>query len=62
MGRHRLYFVGNVGGGVKWLARNRRWGLRTDYRLLSVESKDDGPAFVGHHARHGHRVYGAVPR
>ena len=56
----QTYFVGNVGGGVKWLARNRRWGLRTDYRFLSVESKDDGPAFFGYHARHGHRVYGAV--
>ena len=27
----QTYFAGNVGGGVKWLARNRRWGLRTDY-------------------------------
>jgi hypothetical protein len=59
-GQAQTYFVGNVGGGVKWLARNRRWGLRTDYRFLSVESKDDGPAVFGHHARYGHRVYGAV--
>jgi hypothetical protein len=59
-GNVQTYFVGNMGGGVKWLARNRRWGLRTDYRFLSVESKDDGPAFFGHHARYGHRVYGAV--
>jgi hypothetical protein len=29
-------------------------------RFLSVESKDDGPAFFGHHARYGHKVYGAV--
>jgi len=59
-GQAQTYFVGNVGGGVKWLVRNRRWGLRTDYRFLSVESKDDGPAVFGHHARYGHRVYGAV--
>jgi len=59
-GQAQTYFVGNVGGGVKWLARNRRWGLRTDYRFLSVESKSDGPAFFGRHARCGHRVYGAV--
>ena len=44
--------VGNVGGGVKWLARNRRWGLRTDYRFLSVESKTTASAF-GRHARYG---------
>lgn len=59
-GQAQTYFVGNAGGGVKWLARNRRWGLRTDYRFLSVESKNDGPALFGRHARHGHRVYAAV--
>jgi hypothetical protein len=54
------YFTGNVGGGVKWFARNGRWGLRGDYRFLAVQSKDDAPSFFGRDTRYGHRVYGAV--
>jgi hypothetical protein len=54
------YFTGNVGGGVKWLARSGRWGLRGDYRFLAVQSKDDAPSFFGRDTRYAHRVYGAV--
>lgn len=54
------YFTGNVGGGVRWLPRNRRWGLRADYRLLAVRSKSDAPAFFGRTNRNGHRLYGAM--
>jgi len=52
-------FTGNVGGGLKWYA-NSRWGLRADYRFLAVQSKDDGPAFLGREVRYGHRIYGGV--
>jgi hypothetical protein len=56
----QTYFTGNVGGGVKWLARNRHWGLRGDYRFLAMRSRDDAPSFFGRVTRYGHRVYGAV--
>jgi opacity protein-like surface antigen len=52
--------TGNVGGGVKWYAPSRRWGLRGDYRFLSVRSDASAPAFFGQETRYGHRVYGAV--
>ena len=39
--------TGHVGGGIKWYAPNRRWGLRRDYRFAVTQSKDDAPAFVG---------------
>ena len=48
------------GGGVKWLARRHRWGLRGDYRLLAAQSKDNAPSFLGRNTRDGHRVYGSV--
>jgi hypothetical protein len=48
-----------VGGGVKWYANNR-WGLRADYRFISVQSTDTAPAFFGQNLRYGHRVYGGV--
>src|SRR5437867_11966457 len=54
------FLTGNVGGGIKWLARNGRWGLRGDYRFIAVQSKDDAPAFFGQETRYGHRVYGGV--
>ena len=54
----QTFFTGNVGGGVKWV--NGRWGLRADYRFLSVKSKDDAPSFFGRETRYGHRVYGGV--
>jgi opacity protein-like surface antigen len=54
------FFSGNVGGGVKWYAKNNRWGLRGDYRFAVTQSKDDAPAFFGRDTRYAHRVYGAV--
>jgi len=57
---NQTYFTGNVGGGVKWFARNGRWGLRGDYRFLAVRSTDDAPLFFGRETRYGHRVYGGV--
>ena len=54
------FLTGNVGGGVKWYAPNKRWGLRGDYRLAVTKSKDDAPAFYGRDDRYAHRVYGGV--
>jgi hypothetical protein len=54
------FLTGNVGGGVKWYAPNKRWGLRGDYRFIVTQSKDDAPAFFGQDTRYGHRVYGGV--
>lgn len=51
-------FTANVGGGVKWYAG--RWGLRGDYRFVTVQSKEDAPEFFGKDTRYGHRIYGAV--
>ena len=52
------FLTGNVGGGLKWF--NGRWGLRGDYRFITVRSKDDAPSFFGQETRYGHRVYGGV--
>ena len=52
--------TGNVGGGLKWYAPSGRWGLRGDYRFVSVRSDTSAPAFFGQDTRYGHRVYGAV--
>jgi hypothetical protein len=52
------FLTGNVGGGLKWF--NGRWGLRADYRFITVRSKDDAPAFFGAETRYGHRVYGGL--
>jgi hypothetical protein len=52
------FLTGNVGGGLKWYAG--RWGLRGDYRFITVKSKDDAPAFFGEDTRYGHRFYGGV--
>jgi hypothetical protein len=54
---NETFVTGNVGGGVKWYARNGRWGLRGDYRFVTVKSKDDAPEFFGRDTRYGHRVY-----
>lgn len=54
------FLAGNFGGGIKWYAKNNKWGLRGDYRLGLVRSKDDAPAFFGQETRMMHRVYGAV--
>lgn len=52
------FFTSNVGAGLKWYAG--RWGLRGDYRFVTVRSKDDAPAFFGQETRYGHRVYVGV--
>lgn len=54
------FLTGNAGGGLKWYAKNGRWGLRGDYRFLYVKGKNDAPAFFGADDRYGHRVYGAI--
>ena len=52
------FLTGNVGGGLNWYAG--RWGLRGDYRFVTVRAKDDASAFFGQETRYGHRVYGGV--
>ena len=52
------FLTGNVGGGVKWYSG--RWGLRGDYRFITVQYKDDAPAFFGQETRYGHRVDGGI--
>jgi peptidoglycan-associated lipoprotein len=54
------FLTGNVGGGVKWYAANKRWGLRGDYRFAATQSKDDAPEFFGRDRRYAHRVYAGV--
>jgi outer membrane protein with beta-barrel domain len=54
------FLTGNVGGGVKWYAPNGRWGLRGDYRFMSMRSNDTAPAFFGPSTRFSNRVYGAL--
>jgi hypothetical protein len=52
------FLTGNVGGGVKWFTG--RWGLRGDYRFVTVRSRDDARSFFGQETRYGHRVYGGL--
>jgi hypothetical protein len=54
------FFVGNVGGGVKWYAPNSRWGLRGDYRFLMTKSSDTAPVFFGQDNRYAHRLYAGL--
>jgi len=58
MNNTETFLTGNVGGGLKWF--NGRWGLRGDYRFVTVRSKDDAPSFFGQETRYGHRVYGGI--
>jgi hypothetical protein len=58
--KDQTFLIGNIGGGVKWYARNNRWGLRGDYRFVASRSKDDAPAFFGRDTRYVHRVFGGV--
>jgi hypothetical protein len=57
--KNETYLMTNVGGGLKWFAA-RHWGLRGDYRLLMIRSKETAPAFFGQELRLAHRFYGAV--
>jgi len=54
------FLSGNFGGGIKWYAPNKRWGLRGDYRFGITQSKDDAPEFFGRETRYVHRVYVGV--
>lgn len=54
------FLATNFGGGLKWYARNNRWGLRGDYRFGITRSKDDAPEFFGRDTRYSHRFYGGV--
>src|SRR4051812_6458607 len=54
------FFVGNVGGGIKWYAPNSRWGLRGDYRFLMTKSSDSAPVFFGQNTRYAHKLYAGV--
>ena len=56
----KTFFVGNVGGGIKWYAPNSRWGLRGDYRFLMTKSTDGAPAFFGQTTRYAHKIYGGL--
>jgi hypothetical protein len=55
------FFATNVGGGLKILRAGtglKRWGARIDYRILSVNGKDDAVAFFAKSKRRaGHRIY-----
>ena len=53
------FVTANFGGGVNWYV-NTRWGLRGDYRLLTVRSSETAPAFFGQENRLGQRVYGGL--
>jgi Outer membrane protein beta-barrel domain len=52
---NETFFTSNVGGGVRWFM-SQNWGLRGDYRLFMIRSKDDAPVFFGQENRMGHRV------
>lgn len=54
------FLTGNVGGGAKWFAGNGRWGLRGDYRFLTMKSNNSASEFFGLTNRHANRIYGAV--
>jgi hypothetical protein len=52
---YETFLTGNVGGGIKWFS-TRHFGLRGDYRLIAVKSKDGAPTFFGGEHRYGHRI------
>jgi Outer membrane protein beta-barrel domain len=54
------FFVGNVGGGVKWFASNARWGVRGDYRFMMTKSSEGSPALFGLQTQYAHRIYGGL--
>jgi opacity protein-like surface antigen len=59
--KDETFFSGNVGGGIKWYAPNKRWRLRADYRFAATQSKDDAPEFFGRDTRYVHRIYCSAP-
>ena len=59
IGTSKMFLTANAGGGLKWYA-NGRWGLRADYRLVTVQSSNGAPEFFGREGRIAHRIYGGV--
>ena len=51
------FLTGNIGGGVKVMFGC--WGVRGDYQLFALRSKNEAPRFIGSDPRYAHRVYGA---
>ena len=56
----KTFVSGNLGGGLKWYAKNNRWGLRGDYRFGATRGKESAPVFFGRDTRYVNRIYGAV--
>jgi hypothetical protein len=59
VGASKAFMTASAGGGLKWYA-NGRWGLRADYRLLTVQSSNGAPEFFGREARIAHRISAGV--
>ena len=59
IGASKMFLTANAGGGLKWYA-NGRWGLRADYRFVTVQSSDGAPEFFGRESRFAHRIFGGV--
>lgn len=59
VGASKMFLTANAGGGLKWYA-NGRWGLRADYRLITVQSSTAAPEFFGREGRIAHRISGGV--
>jgi hypothetical protein len=53
------FLTHGVGGGLKWFS-SAHYGLRADYRLIFVHTKDSSTSFFGsdNAMRYAHRVYG----
>jgi hypothetical protein len=60
MASDESFLTTTFGGGVKWYARNPRWGLRADYRFAATKAKDDVPEFFGREHRYSHRISAGV--
>jgi hypothetical protein len=52
---YETFLTSNFGGGLKWFS-TQHFGVRADYRMFVVNSKDTAPAFFGNETRYGHRV------
>jgi hypothetical protein len=52
------FFIGEVGAGVKVMFG--KWGVRGDYRFLSLRAQEEDTSFVGPQTRFGNRIYAGV--
>jgi Outer membrane protein beta-barrel domain len=57
--KNETYLTGNAGGGLKWYA-TPHIGVRGDFRLFIVKSKDEAPFFNTTWNQYGARVYGGL--